>query len=699
MKQYLPAYILIFSLIFFAGCTGGGGGSGSGVPDTTSPITVNSLGDEDIQTAAIGDMTLRAALASAADSQPIIFDPSLNGRTIELDIIGDEHSILKGEVMGMREEESGPVSFLVGYLERDYGRSALYARKNVVIDASALPNGITIKWTGGDLDPARVLAVYGDLTMTNVSITGGRSVAEDILLTGARECPYPEFEDDSRQCATRARGGAVAVWGTAQISDCKLYNNHVSIPFGVPNRSRDGGAFGGGLYADIVEMENCIVSGNSVTASGVSGGGVFSVGGADSDKEISSIESSSITGNYIKGLFAYGAGVYSDGGGIGKRNTMKLTNSTIARNKVDLLFAANFGYWRGGGFYMSNGYLDMQSCTVVENEVTGKPRTDSLDRPNLAGGIAATIGNAHAVEEMIISNSIVAGNIVHEDGGDSYNHDIFTGSILHFRSMGYNRFGVVDFSQILVPVGERTWGTFARKHYPKAGDTGGIDVADVLDINNAVTNTDSILSVGVDDGQLAVLYYEPLGNAIDQVPTAPYQIDETYVDYTVNPSGTNNFLAIMLQRIEDKYSLDGNFDTNFTTDFETFLQSVDLDNETGGNQPYLDPDNNPILTLADSLWFGPREIWPKLLENHPYIHFWHQLDTALLDESIPSIGPELINYDAWATLFDSGALDENDDIVIFFDTDQETVFPQNKDQLGTSRPANAAGDIGAIEIP
>ena len=75
---------------------------------------------------------------------------------------------------------SGPVSYLVGYFDRDYGKSALYAQKIVAIDASNLSSGITLSWGGGVENPARVLAVYGHLTMTNVTITGGWSVAEEL---------------------------------------------------------------------------------------------------------------------------------------------------------------------------------------------------------------------------------------------------------------------------------------------------------------------------------------------------------------------------------------------------------------------------------------------------------------------------------------------------------------------------------------
>jgi len=314
MKKQFPLFVILFTVLLISGCSGGGG-STAALPD----IVVNSL--EDVEDPPEGTVTLRFALASAASGQAIVFDASLDGGTIELSIVGEEHTVLKGEVMGMRDEPSGPVSYLVGYFDRDYGRSALYARNNVVIDASALPAGITLSWVGGAGSHARVLAVYGDLTMTNVSVTGGSSVAEDISTGDPDDQPW-----------TLGRGGGVAVWGVAWLVDCKLYNNYCEGDF---ESSRDRGAFGGGLYANIVDMQNCVVSGNSVLGGGAAGGGVFSVGGAGSYETASTIERSSITGNHISGLFAYGGGVYSDGGGIGNRKTLELVNCTIAWNMVD----------------------------------------------------------------------------------------------------------------------------------------------------------------------------------------------------------------------------------------------------------------------------------------------------------------------------------------------------------------------------
>ncbi|MBW2652483.1 MAG: hypothetical protein JRC57_05295, partial [Deltaproteobacteria bacterium] len=196
MEKSLTLLVTLFIALLIAGCD-----ISDWPPDA---IVVNSL--EDVEEPSEGMVTLRSALALAADGEPIFFDASLDGGTVELSIVGEEHTVLKGEVMGMRDEPSGPVSYLEGYFNRNYGKSALYARKKVIIDASALPLGITLSWVGGLARQARVLAVYGDLTMVNVSVTGGRSVAEEIMT-----------DNPDRQPWTLGRGGGVAVWGTARL--------------------------------------------------------------------------------------------------------------------------------------------------------------------------------------------------------------------------------------------------------------------------------------------------------------------------------------------------------------------------------------------------------------------------------------------------------------------------------------------------
>ena len=600
-------------------------------------------------------------------------------------------------------DDANNISYLVGYYDRDYGRSALFANKNVVIDASGIADGITLRWSGAE--SARVLAVSGNLSLTNVSITGGNSVFDVAADIGQ----HP----DDEQTSTLARGAGLAVWGIATLADCTIYDNHATGDDA--DTSRDGGAYGGGVYADTVVMDNCIVAGNTVAGAGAAGGGVFSVGGRDTGVITSSIRRSTITENRIAGLFAYGGGVYSDGGGIGLATRIHVENSTIARNLVEppllppfLLGLLDIGYWRGGGLYMSNGYMQVQSSTIVENQVLGKPRTNELDKPNLAGGIAATIGNAHAVEDMIIGHSIVVGNTVHEIDGagpsgytivNAYQHDIFTGSVFEFRSMGYNRIGVIDFSQILVPIGEPNWASLSRKHYPKANDVDGVVQSDVL---GAATHSTFINATGVQADPFAVLHYAPAGTALDQVPGGSYTITEILGELDGGPDEGRNplLLSLMLDRIEVVYGQPG-FASEFRSYFQAYLS--DIDPETAGAQQYENCGNVTIGMLEQAYWCGPAQTWPQAAYNHAYIEFWHHLDRALANDipdvnvdQIGDLGPAVINDDAWLSLFGLGQSFYNG-ITVNLAEQPLGVDPLNDDQLGQPRPADLLSDIGAVE--
>ncbi len=700
-RFYRKAGIGLLSLVVLSGlaaCGSSGGGSDGGFSPSPA-LVVNSLLDD--ASPPDGTITLRSALESANSGQRITFDPSLNGGTINLIYVAEEHTVLTGEVMGF--DDANNISFLVGYFDRDYGKSALYANKNVVIDASDLADGITINWDGAD--NARVLAVAGDLTLIKVAITGGNSVFDVAADVG-------QHPDDG-QTSTLARGAGVAVWGRANLTDCAIYDNHAVGDD--QDTSRDGGAYGGGVYADTVTMSNCIVSGNTVVGAGAAGGGVFSVGGRDTGASVSYIGNSTITENRIAGLFAYGAGVYSDGGGIGRSTRIAVENSTIARNLVEppalppfLMGLLDIGYWRGGGLYMSNGYMEVQSSTIVENQVFGKPRINEIDKPNLAGGIAATIGNAHAVEDMIIGHSIVAGNTVHEIDGagpggytvaNVYPHDIFTGSVFEFRSMGYNRIGVIDFSQILVPIGEPNWLSLSRKHYPQTNDRDGVVAGDVI---GAPVMSTVINSAGVQVEPFAPLYYEPQGNAVDQVPTGNYNATEILgqLEGPANEGRTTLLLPLMLNRIEAAYGQTG-FESEFRTYFEGYL--ADTDPATAGAQQYSNCNNVTIGTIEQAFWCGPSQTWPAADHNYAYIEFWHHLDRALAGDipgvnvdQLGELGPGLMNDDVWTTLFALGPNFYNG-ITVTLSQTSLLVDPVDADQLGNARPVNGLGDIGAVE--
>ena len=694
----LCLFLSLFLLLGVTSCGGSGGSDGPGSPPTA--IVVNSLLDE--ASPAVGTTTLRSALAQAASGQSITFDQSLNGSTINLTIVGNEHTALIGEVMGF--DDANNISYLVGYYNRDYGKSALFADKDVVLDASNLIDGITINWDG--TDSARILAVSGNLTLSNISITGGNSVFDVAENLGQ----HP----DDNQTSTLARGAGLAIWGTAYLSDCNIYNNHA---VGDPaDSSRDGGAYGGGVYADTVVMSNCIVSGNTVSGGGAAGGGIFSVGGRDTQMNISSIQQSSITENRITGLFAYGGGVYSDGGGIGRATRIHVENTTIARNLVEppalpafLFSLLDIGYWRGGGLYASNGYMQVISSTVVENQVFGKPRISELGKQNMAGGIAATIGNAHAVEDMIIGHSLVVGNTVHEISGieasnyaigNVYSHDIFTGSVFEFRSIGHNRIGVIDFSQILVPIGEPGWASLSRKHFPKVNDLVGVAPDDVL--GNTTLST-SISSTGVATDPFAVLYYNPVGNAVDQIPSENYNVAEILVELVgpVNEGRNPLLLPLILERLQDVYG-QPDFDTEFRSFFEGFL--IDIDSETAGSQHYLNCYNIVTETIEQANWCGPSQTWPQYEYNHAYIEFWHHLDLVLAGEvaevnidQMTNLSAAHINDNVWTSLFDHGVNYFNG-ITVNLSERTLDVVPLRIDQNSNNRRTGFLSDIGSVEI-
>ncbi len=596
-------------------------------------IEVNTL--EDAEPPPSGAVTLRAAVARSDGHTRITFAPSLDGGTIQLAIVGESHSVLKGEVYA-----GSPPQFQ-GYQDRDYGRSALYARKRLVIDASALPSGITIAWAGGDANPARVLAVYGDLTMDNVTVTSGRAVAEPIA-GGAQ--PY-----------TLGRGGGLAVWGTATLRRCTISGNQAA---GDELASRDRGAYGGGLYANGLSLERCVVSGNSAIGYGAAGGGIYSVGGADNRGGLgntATLTATTVSGNRVTAQHAYGGGIFSLAGGPANLAWMHVASCTIARNLVEdhpALPESGQWYYRGGGIYMGGGSLSLVGSTVVENEVSG-PEAVFSGKPNRGGGgVAATIGNAHVVEYVLVQQSIVAGNRV---GGIA--EDWFSGSLLDFTSHGYNLLGVPDFSQMLAPV--PAWSNLGRKHYPKAGDQDGVDLAAVVSLAE-VRRHGSIQSAGVDAGEPAVLWYPPAGPALDAVPAAAWPVTAVYDGYEGYGVPSDDFLNQVLLKLRTEHG---------------DVLGADFGSAFGD--------------LTGVTWYGPAVSWPANPDNADWIAFWRALDVALGDR----LGAVRLGDDFWGS-FQTGPVGHE---WIAVTRSTAMVAPSPSDQLGRARPSGPGGDIGAIE--
>jgi len=620
------AGVLVTALcsLVVAGC--GSGGSG-GVR-----IVVNSTDDEAVSRAP--KMTLRAAIAQAGPKDVVAFAPSLDGATIDLTIVGEEHATLVGEVY------SG--NTFSGYQERDYGRTALYADHNLTIDASDLPRGVTIRWAGGDANRARVMAVRGDLTMKNVTITGGHAAA--VAISGGTQ-PY-----------TLARGGGLAVWGLCKLERCTVWGNRCT---GEDVVSRDRGVYGGGIYANDLELTDTTVSGNTVTGIGAGGGGIYSVGGADQTSGAgfeTVLTRCAVTGNRVVAQHAYGGGIFTLAGGPNNLALMRLENCTIARNVVeDNPAFPNMGqfYYRGGGVYMGGGSLSVLGCTIVENEVTGQAASFS-GKPNMGGGgVAATIGNAHTVEDVYVRQSIVAGNRL-----NGANEDWFAGSLLHFFSQGHNLFGKLDFTWILVPVPD--WSHLNRKLYPMTGDEEGVALAQAVDATGAERHA-SAISAGTDAGQPAVVWYPPIDRALNRVPRAGYQVRYVEAGYAGFGVASDDFLNHVLARIRAKYG-------------------AVLGNDFGSGHG----------DMTGVTWHGPAVTWPSDPANAAWIDFWHSVDTEIAGR----LGQARLNGDFWDT-FDSGPLGAN--LVMTVSRRTSSFRMQGSDQRRRSRPSGSAGDIGAVE--
>ena len=592
-------------------------------------IRVNSADDSTAPPA--GVVTLRSALAALKPGGRIEFDPSLDGGTIWLTLVADEHTMLLGETYANGK--------FAGFEQRDYGRSALVARKDVVMNASALPHGITIAWGGGSTNHARVLAVLGNLTMTKVAIRSGHVVAE---MTGDAAQPY-----------TLARGGGVAVWGTASLSLCTLSDNQVEGDL-VP--ARDRGAFGGGIYGNRMILADCLITGNGATGFGGAGGGVYSVGGygmlGDSG---SSLNRCTVSGNRVVGEHAYGGGVFSEGGGAGNSQTLKLFNCTVARNTVaDNPAVAESPmaqyYYRGGGVYMSNGSLTVASCTIVENMVSGISAVWN-GKPNMGGaGVAATIGNAHVVEQMDVWHSIIAGNLVNGAPGD-----VYSGSLVDFFSYGYNRIGKLDLSQMLAPV--PTWFNLSRKHWPKVGDQDGVALADVVDLSGVV-------ALPGDGGAASVCWYPPAGSALDQIPLKSYAVKSVLAEYRVKSGATDHALNAVLAALRTQHA-------------------AELGSDFGSG----------FADMTGTLFVATPNTWPADPLNRPWITFWRNLDAELAGR----LGTGGLNDDFWwAFKPDSNISGVN----YRLHTTSHRTRLERTDALGhiRSRKHGDIGDIGAIEL-
>ena len=224
-------------------------------------------------------------------------------------------------------------------------------------------------------DNSRVLdfsATSGDLTLTSLTISGGR-------LTD---------ENDS---------GA----GIRSFGDLILINSTVS-----GNSTTGVSGLGAGIYISggDLSVANSVISENRTSGSNANGGGI-----ASSDSNVS-LNNSTVSGN--SGFS--GAGIYSTNGGV------LLTNSTVSRNIAE---------GTGGGINVLEGNISLTNSTVSGNSTTSSGRgggissidstlqilsstvTDNATAQSEGGGVSFYVNSSQtAPVALVVRNSIVADN-------------------------------------------------------------------------------------------------------------------------------------------------------------------------------------------------------------------------------------------------------------------------------------------------
>jgi hypothetical protein len=280
----------------------------------------------------------------------------------------------------------GSTFILTKYHNNDYGPTGLPV---ISSDITIEGNGATIERDSGAAYQFRIFAVgYGDLTLNDATITGGRATED-----GAPSYNWPTdgggvlnyhgevtITDSTISGNTAvARGGGVYNNGTLTITNSTISHN-TSLAVDGGGVANEGGE---------ATITNSIISDNDADG----GGGVANDGG-----EVT-IENSTISGNHAKAIGGPGGGVLNFDGEV------TIENSTISGNTADE---------RGGG--VCNEAWDAPAIVRITNS-TISGNTAYSD----GGGVWNLAYDEEVVATVSIAHSTISGNTAAEHGGGVWN--------------------------------------------------------------------------------------------------------------------------------------------------------------------------------------------------------------------------------------------------------------------------------------
>ena len=307
-------------------------------------IVVTTTQDENDPSGTLGaGLSLREALRDAPDGAGIVFDSALNGATLPLG-------------------------------------SEIVLAKNVTIDASSLPAGVTISGGG----TSRIFTVSNGKTVAlqNLTLTGGNGVGNSSGSGGAI------YNSNGTLTLTRCTlsgnsasfGGAIynINGGTLTLTQCTLSGNSSTSP-------------GGAIYNNSgspLTLTQCTLSGNSA----VIGGAIYGVGNS-----VLALTQCTLSGNSSTND---GGAIYNDSG------TLALTHCTLSGNSAG----------EGGAIFNSRSTLTLAYSIVAGNTAT--VAADGADIYNYGQFLPSTVTRVGA---NLVRSLFNDGDFATDSGPDAIN--------------------------------------------------------------------------------------------------------------------------------------------------------------------------------------------------------------------------------------------------------------------------------------
>ena len=311
----------------------------------------------------------------------------------------------------------------------------------------------------------------GDLTLTGLAITGGRTTADSEEGGGIRFDSNGTLTLNNSTLSGNSTAGSASLGGgiLTSFGDVSLVSSTLSGNSTSGNNSR-----GGGIYSQSgdVSLVSSTLSGNNSSNNFSNGGGIFIFSGDVS------LVNSTLSGNSTSGNNSGGGGIYNSfgdvslvsstlsgnvGGGILTfSGDVSLVSSTLSGNST----SANNS--RGGGIGTYSGDVSLVSSTVTGNSASG------------AGGGVFVFDSTSNVS-LTISNSIVAGNFQNTTPGNPGTPNDLVPDPDGVLTINHSLIGVAD--GLTITGGNNLTGTAASPLDPLLGalsDNGGLTLTHAL---------------------------------------------------------------------------------------------------------------------------------------------------------------------------------------------------------------------------